>query len=105
MRRRALLAVVVFAVSPAAAQTYSTADGAEYELVCNTAGYVLTPFDRSLAPLYLGKSCDAVAGEYSGTWCWANGGFVADFGDLAVEFPRQELICNPAPDYVENCRC
>ena len=56
--------------------------------------------------LYLGKSCDALHGEHgAGKWCWANGGFVAELADDRVNFPRQELVCDPAPDFAESCRC
>jgi len=45
--------------------------------------------------LYLGRNCDAYSKVLgSGTWAWANGGFVVQFEDRAIRFPRQEIDAN-----------
>ncbi|WP_417769571.1 hypothetical protein [Stappia sp.] len=42
--------------------------------------------------IYLGKSCDASSEFFgTGTWGWANGGFIVDFPTGTVRFPRQEI--------------
>ena len=105
MTRTILLTIAALMVAPAAAQDYTDADGIRYTLNCSADGYVLAP-ENSGTVLYLGKSCDALHGEHgAGKWCWANGGFVAELADDRVNFPRQELVCDPAPDFAESCRC
>lgn len=92
-------------------------DGHEYDLKCTSDGYKLRskhPVSRAVdgsavlevEVLYLGKSCDAVHHLFGdGTWCWANGGFVAEFADHRFAFPRQELSCDRPTGYETNCRC
>lgn len=98
-----------------------TADNHEYDLTCTRDGYELRskyPVSRTIGSgastrvfteketLYLGRSCDALLKAYGyGEWCWANGGFVATFGDNQVSFPRQELFCDPAREYEMDCGC
>lgn len=97
------------------------ADGHEYDLTCTDDGYQLTskyPVSRTVGSgagtryiteretLYLGRSCDAYLKPYGyGSWCWANGGFVAEFDEERIGFPRQELWCEPERDFDLNCRC
>ncbi|WP_179380718.1 hypothetical protein [Jannaschia marina] len=104
IRAAALLAAMAL---PAAAQV--SAGGHIYSTACTASGYVLTsdyPMVRFIRTdtgpqalegretLYLGKSCDAARDGFSaGTWCWANGGFSADFPELSIGFPRQSPGC------------
>ena len=115
-----LIAALATAASPATGQGY-VADGMEYEIACNADGYVLTskyPVTRMVSTpvdaepvtgvekIYFGKSCDAfhkVFGE--GKWCWANGGFIAEFPARTFGFGRQELSCQGAEAYQGNCGC
>ncbi|TFF19883.1 hypothetical protein E3C22_19670 [Jiella endophytica] len=117
---RLLFAVVLLALNTPASAYVSSA-GDEYDLTCNADGYSLRSKDpisrvvqrggsaRTIAEretLSLGRSCDAHLKAYGkGEWCWANGGFVATFGDEKVGFPRQELSCLVPMDYESNCRC
>jgi len=96
-------------------------EGHEYSLTCNKDGYVLTsrlPVSRFLEAgvasrvvksnerIYLGKNCDASHSVMGGgKWCWANGGFGADFSKGEVWFPRQELICSQGKFDHEECGC
>lgn len=42
--------------------------------------------------LYLGRDCDAFSQTLGhGTWSWANGGFVVEFGHHRIGFPRQSV--------------
>ncbi len=107
---------------------YSIAQGYDYvssnhswSVSCNKSGYVLRSqypvsrfheagagsyVTRERETLYLGRSCDAsnsVLGD--GKWCWANGGFFAEFGRYNMGFPRQELVCPNAVDGFPGCRC
>lgn len=84
-------------------------DNHSWSLTCNASGYVLrseypvtrffeagaaSSVTRERETLYLGRSCDASSttmGE--GKWCWANGGFFAEFKLHRISFPRQEVIC------------
>lgn len=117
------LLLLVGAGLPAAAENAPiyAADGHQYSLACNAEGYVLTSLYPVAWPhgigantqwtdakesLYLGKDCDAQHDLFgAGTWCWANGGFVAEFKDHRYAFGRQELICDPEPDFALACGC
>lgn len=96
-------------------------DNHSWSLTCNFSGYVLrsqypvtrfheaganSSVTRERETLYLGKSCDATSSVLGdGKWCWANGGFVAQFDRSKMGFPRQELIC-PDPAYeFQGCEC
>jgi hypothetical protein len=86
---------------------YFSADGHQYRYSNNENGAVLqsvNPISRfkgqgaateivtGTETIYLGKSCDAYSEFFgSGTWGWANGGFIIDFQKGAVRFPRQEI--------------
>jgi hypothetical protein len=121
MRRRLsglVVALTVLTGSTVVASAY-IADNHEWDLVCSPAGYELTskyPVSRFIEAgvnssatseretLYLGRSCDAEHKVFGkGTWCWANGGFKADFERHSIGFPRQELSC-PDSD-VTGCGC
>jgi hypothetical protein len=117
---RILFASAIFVASSAMAQTY-VAEGHEYKLTCNDAGYVLKSVgsvsrfveagaDSSVVKgrekIFLGKSCDASHKLYgTGQWCWANGGFRVVFSGHEFGFPRQELYCEPEPSFSNNCNC
>ena len=104
----------------AAAQGY-VADGTEYEISCNANGYLLTskesvtrmtetPVDAEpvtgIEKIYFGRSCDAYHRLFGqGKWCWANGGFIAEFPAHTFGFGRQELNCRGAEPYQGNCGC
>ena len=106
------------AVKPALAYI---ADGMEYDVSCSADGYVLTskyPVTRMIGTgvdtqavpgiekIYFGKSCDAFHKVFGkGKWCWANGGFLAEFPDHSFGFGRQELTCQGAEAYQGNCGC
>ena len=96
-------------------------DNHSWSLTCNSSGYVLrsqypvtrfheaganSSVTRERETLYLGKSCDATSSVLgNGKWCWANGGFVAEFDRSKMGFPRQELIC-PTPAFeFQGCEC
>lgn len=121
-KRAALGNLLTLMPSLANSAPYTSSDGHQYSLSCKKDGYVL----RSLQPvsrfveggvssrvvnaghekIYLGKDCDAfhkVCG--GGKWCWANGGFLAEFPQLRIGFPRQELNCKSDVPYDLNCRC
>lgn len=99
-----LAAALALATTSLTAQAY-VSDGTAYEASCNADGYVLTsktPVDRKVGSetvpgiekIYFGKSCDAfhpLLGK--GRWCWANGGFLAEFPGHSFGFARQELSC------------
>ena len=89
---------------------YISGAGHAYTLDCNRNGYVLTsvnPVGRRIGEdgasiqtiydtetIYLGASCDAYSELLgNGEWAWANGGFIVDFGDFRIGFPRYELQC------------
>lgn len=120
---RLALCVAAFApagTAPAAADSYA-ADNHVWELACNEHGYLL----RSQYPvvrfrgtgvafeivegretLALGKMCDATHSVFGeGSWCWANGGFQAEFRDHRIGFPRQELMCSGAAAEIADCGC
>lgn len=95
--------------------------GHEYSSSCNPDGYVLTslyPVVREMGQgamtqhisgiesIYLGRSCDAFHPLYGdGSWCWANGGFVAEFAEARFGFARQELSCQAGVDPGNDCLC
>jgi len=102
------------------AQAY-VAGGHEYDATCNADGYILTSkypvartvgqgantqFFSGIEKLYLGRSCDAAHAIYgTGRWCWANGGFLAEFEDAQFGFGRQELYCESEDDLGFGCIC
>lgn len=109
-----LIAALGLLSSAAAAYDYVSSDGHRYTVECNRSGYVLQSthpvsryeeggamsrfHDLKREKIYLGKDCDAfheVVG--GGKWCWANGGFVAEFPTFRFGFPRQELSCPNNP--------
>ncbi|MGG7565140.1 hypothetical protein ACQ5SO_03120 [Rhodovulum sp. DZ06] len=117
---RALALVAILAAGPAAGQYVS--QNHAWEAVCNPSGYALTSRDRVVRffeggansrvtdgreTLYLGKSCDAYHAEFGeGRWCWANGGFRAEFADTIFGFPRQEISCPDGDiDLGLHCSC
>jgi len=106
----------------ASAEDYGyVSDNHSWSLSCNNSGYVLqsqypvtrfheagagSSVTRERETLYLGRSCDAshtVLGN--GTWCWANGGFFAEFDGYRMGFPRQELVCPTEEDDFTGCGC
>lgn len=120
VKRFASVAVLVaLSASPVSAQYIS--DGHRYALRCNADGYALTSdhpvyravgsgaatrYQKERERLFLGASCDARHSLFgAGKWCWANGGFWAEFEGHKFSFPRQELICQKQPDYETDCRC
>ncbi|WP_421979297.1 hypothetical protein [Roseibium sp.] len=96
-------------------------DNHSWSLSCNASGYVLksqypvtrffeagaaSSVTRERETLYLGRSCDASSttmGE--GKWCWANGGFFAEFATHRISFPRQEVICPRGGNDSLACGC
>jgi hypothetical protein len=117
---RLVVALAALAGSTVVAPAY-IADNHEWDLVCSAAGYRLTskyPVSRFIEAgvnssatseretLYLGRSCDAEHKVFGkGTWCWANGGFKADFERHSIDFPRQELSCPDSNDDLTGCGC
>lgn len=120
IRRMLVIAAYAAATSTLAAQGY-VADGMEYDIACNADGYVLTskypvtrmigtPVDAEaitgIETIYFGRSCDAFHKVFGqGKWCWANGGFTAEFAGHTFGFGRQELTCQSAQAYAGNCGC
>lgn len=104
---RGLIVSALFALTggiPAQADVFES-DGTAYDLGCTKDGYVLKS-KRGSDVLYLGRSCDAFSKTHGkGTWCWANGGFVAELPSYRYGFPRQELRCPAAADYQGSCGC
>lgn len=112
---RCLLTAALFLaiVSTAAAEDQGTrvSGGIEYSMSANDNGWVLrslspvvrttgfgagTEYVRGIETIYLGKSCDAFHKVFgSGTWGWANGGFVVQFGNNRFPFGRQEVFGAP----------
>lgn len=116
------LASIVLLPFGAKAQDYDyVSDNHSWSLSCNQSGFVLrsqypvtrfheagaaSSVTRQKETLYLGRSCDAsstVLGE--GKWCWANGGFFAEFDQNRMGFPRQELVCPNSQDDFSGCSC
>jgi hypothetical protein len=106
---------------PSAADTY-VGDNHSWSISCNSSGYELKSRDPvtrfieagagstvsdGIETLYLGRACDAqhnVLGK--GSWCWANGGFRAEFENGAsIGFPRQELSCPEQSEEIPGCGC
>lgn len=84
-------------------ETYVTSEGQKYEATCNANGFKLT---AKRSTVYLGADCDAFQKQQgTGKWCWANGGFVAEFKDMKLGFPRQELSCSTIGNLGTKCRC
>lgn len=102
------LSLVLFATGAVAEDwIYISGEGHQYQYARNANGAVLTSLypvarftgtgaltqvETGIETLYLGRDCDAFAkvlGE--GTWAWANGGFVVEFGGHRIGFPRQEI--------------
>lgn len=117
---RALTLSLCIALNAGGASAY-VSGGHEYEASCNADGYVLiskfpvtrtigqgasTQYISGIEKLYLGRSCDAFHALYgTGQWCWANGGFKADFADAMFGFARQDLDCASNYDLGSSCRC
>jgi len=90
--------------------TYVSQEGHQYSASLNADGAVLvslypvarftgsgamTQVITGIETLYLGRGCDAYSKVLgSGTWAWANGGFVTRFEDREIWFPRQEIDAN-----------
>ena len=58
--------------------------------------------------IFLGSDCKTAHGIFGiGKWCWANGGFLAEFADYDFGFGRQELHCDlgPEPQGANDCGC
>jgi hypothetical protein len=80
---------------------------------CNVHGFVLRsrgPVERlgrtERETVYFGRSCDAYHPRLGdGKWCWADGGFIADFSSASIGFPDQELVCPSDPGLGRSCRC
>jgi hypothetical protein len=117
------VAALLLSVGVASADTWYFSGGHQYDIACNSDGYVLTSrypvvhyfeagansrveVERDV--IYMGRSCDAFHKLFkTGSWCWANGGFRADFADKVFGFPRQELSCpagQPGNDSL-GCQC
>jgi len=123
-KKTALLILAVMSISLTAAVKPALAyiaDGMEYDVSCSADGYVLTskyPVTRMIGTgvdtqavpgtekIYFGKSCDAYHNIFGkGTWCGANGGFLAEFPDHSFGFGRQELSCPGDEAYRGKCDC
>ncbi len=53
--------------------------------------------------LYLGSSCDAYSEVFgTGSWSWANGGFIVSFKNETINFGRQELSIDTDDEF--GCR-
>lgn len=125
LKLKALVACAVFTGAFSAASLSEdfgyVGDNHSWSLSCNASGYVLksqypvtrffeagaaSSVTRERETLYLGRSCDASSttmGE--GKWCWANGGFFAEFETHRISFPRQEVICPGGGDDSLACGC
>lgn len=122
--RTALLASALVSAIPFAASAEDfgyVSDNHSWSMSCNQSGYVLrsqypvsrfheagagSTVTREKETLYLGRSCDAshtVLGD--GKWCWANGGFFAEFDGYRMGFPRQELNCPNQDNEFPGCGC
>ncbi len=111
-----LLSIVAIALPLTAfAQTdwvYVSKEGHQYQFSRNPNGAVLqslypvarftgtgamTQVVTGIETLYLGRDCDTYSEVLgTGTWAWANGGFVVAFDTLEIWFPRQEIDVNNA---------
>ncbi len=113
MLTRTLCMVMVVSAVAAKAQepiVFVSSEGHQYRYELNDNGAVLTslyPVARFLGTgamtrietgtetLYLGRHCDAFSKHLGdGSWSWANGGFVVEFGGRKIGFPRQEIDAN-----------
>jgi hypothetical protein len=84
-----LLGVAVLLSAQAFAADYTDGKGISYSSVANAHGVTLK---SSHATIFLGNACDASSPQFGkGTWSWANGGFLVQFGQMSIGFPRQEL--------------
>ena len=84
-----VLGIAVLLSAQAFAATYTDGNGVAYSSVADAHGMTLK---SSRAVIVLGKACDASSPQFGkGTWSWANGGFVVQFGQMSIGFPRQEL--------------
>lgn len=113
MRHR-LIPVLMLALAATAAAAddiiHVSAEGHQYRYRLNSDGAVLTslyPVARfegtgamtrvitGIETLYLGRDCDAYSKVLgSGSWSWANGGFLVQFPHHSIGFPRQEIDAN-----------
>ncbi|MGB4812074.1 MAG: hypothetical protein WBP13_06290 [Methylophilaceae bacterium] len=76
-------------LTPLTTVDYIDSRGNQYTSAANANGVILKSSDIMI---YLGKSCDASSPKYGkGTWSWANGGFVVEFNNASIGFPRQEI--------------
>ena len=111
--QRAILTVSIALPNVAASQEgwiYVSQEGHQYRAKLNADGVVLeslypvarftgsgamTQVITGIEALYLGRDCDAYSKVLgSGTWAWANGGFVARLESKEIWFPRQEIDAN-----------
>ncbi len=97
------------------------ADNHSWSVECNASGYVLisdhpvtryfeagamSRIEQGIETIYLGNSCDAENTHLgAGTWCYANGGFVAEFDSRSIGFPRQEIHCGDTAADIPPCQC
>ena len=120
---RSMLALSLAALTalPAWAENTYIADNHFWELDCSGPGYVLTsvyPIARireagasssvtdSRERLEFASNCAATHPLFgNGSWCWANGGFQAEFREHRIGFPRQELYFPGADDEISGCGC
>jgi hypothetical protein len=92
---KAIVVGLWVAATPALATddiTYATGDGQIYVLVMGDGEATLAP-ETDPADIYtLKPDCTAVHADYgTGTWGYANGGWLIDIGGATkVGFPRQE---------------
>ena len=110
MTKMAIFAVILALPLSVTAQTeiiYTSSEGHQYRYSRNPDGAVLkslypvarfegagamTQVITGIETLYLGRDCDAFSKIHgSGTWAWANGGFVGEFSSGRIGFPRQEI--------------
>jgi len=110
---RWLTCVVLSLPTVALAQSdfvYISASGHQYRYSLNTDGAVLdslypvarftgtgamTQIITGIETIYLGRNCDAFSKVLgTGSWAWANGGFVVEFDAVKIGFPRQEVDAN-----------
>ena len=64
----------------------------KYPVSVYTEAGVASTFEEKLDVIYVGKSCDVYSARYGdGTWGWANGGFIIEFKNMNLGFPRQAL--------------
>lgn len=73
---------------------YESSDGSAFEGYCTPQAYIIKDTEKSDV-LTLDTNCTASLGDGSeGSWCHANGGFVAEIGGETFGFPRQSPQCN-----------